>query len=379
MNKDFYISLIARKLSKELDASQLKDLSSWLMTSKDNAVLMDDFKSVWKLTGNYHQGVSVNVDEAFKSFSNKYKIPKADPSVLEAFAKKKISFSIKYSVLIVLAVALCALLYFSGVFFPKKVENENMHIMTMQLDEFSDITLAPNANFYKGASEKLDSKQSSDYSNLFTVLENNKGDDQLVEGSNYYKSIASLFEPKEKNFMIEDFEGQAFFELKSINENQAFLGLGSGISVGTRDGSFNIQNYGDEDEIVLDIESGTVVLYDGQNNAYLIKAGDRAVFDKSSKKLRKESNPKLSPFKWHKGILIFDNTPLEEVFDKIERFYGVDVEVVDGSSMEEINFTATLSMSSNLNDCLELLHESIEMTIRRKGLRNIEVSKIRSN
>ena len=77
--------------------------------------------------------------------------------------------------------------------------------------------------------------------------------------------------------------------------------------------------------------------------------------------------------------MIFDNTPLVQVFDRIEKFYGVNVDVTDGSSMDNINFTATLSMSNNLNDCLTLLHESIDMTIRRKGLRKIEISDIQSN
>ena len=379
MNKDFYISLIARKLSKELNASQLKDLSSWLMTSKDNAVLMDDFKSVWNLTGNYQQGVAVNVDNAFQNFTRKYDIPKADPSVLEAFAKKKIRFSIKVPVLILILFAIAALVYFSGVFEEKKITNENMHLLTVQLDEFSDLTLAPNAAYLSGSAENLDDKQKSDYEKFFTVVENNKNEERLEEGGELYKPISSLFEPKEKNFMIEDFEGQGFFELKSINENQAFLGLGDGVSLGTRDASFNILNYKEDQEITIDVQSGTLVLYDGHNNAYIISEGSRAVFDKSSKNLRKANRPQLNPFKWHKGILVFDNTPLQEVFQMIERFYGVDVEVVDGSSMDDINFTATLSMSNNLNDCLELLHESIEMTIRRKGLRNIEVSKIRSN
>ncbi len=379
MNKEFYISLITRKLSKELDASQLKDLSSWLNTSKDNSALMDDFKSVWNLSGQYKQGMSVNTDAAFQNFTRTYDIPKAEPSVLEALAKKKLSFSIKLPILILFVISLITLIYFSGIFASQRITNDNMHVMTMQLDEFSSLTLAPESGYMLGASSMLSDNQKQDYEKLFTILEDKKHENLINSSSQLYSPVASLFEPAEKNYIIEDFSGQGFFELKSINESQAFLGLSDNVSVGTRNAAFNLQNYTDENIVTIDVQKGFLVLYDGQNNAYIIKAGERAVFNKNNKTLSQADKPKLNPYKWHKGILVFDNTTLEDVFKNIERFYGVDVELTDNSSMENINFTATLSMSNNLNDCLDLLHESIEMTIRRKGLRKIEVSDIKSN
>ena len=75
---------------------------------------------------------------------------------------------------------------------------------------------------------------------------------------------------------------------------------------------------------------------------------------------------------------MFDNTELEDVFAQIERFFGVNIEVIDGSSLDNHNFTATFYKSSNLNDCLELLSESsIEMDIERVSERDIHISNIR--
>ena len=119
-----------------------------------------------------------------------------------------------------------------------------------------------------------------------------------------------------------------------------------------------------------------VVLYDGRSSAYIIKAGERAIYDEASNILRAGNMPGSNPFKWHKGILVFDNTSLTDVFEMIEKYYGVDIELTDDSSLDGINFTATMSMSNNLNDCLDLLHQSIDMTIRRKGLRTIEISDV---
>ena len=375
MNKDFYITLIARKLSDELSAAQLKDLSSWLMTHKDNAALMTEFKSVWQMTGNYKQSTAINVDTAFDSFTRKFDIPKAEPSVLETFARKKLILSIRYPLLILFALCLAAILYFSGVFATKSVSNDNMHAMTVQLDNYSSLTLAPKSSYIPGKSSDLAGNQREHYEQLFTTVENQKSKRQ-IDSESQYNPVATLFEPEDKNYMIEAFEGQGFFELKSINENQAFLGLDKGVSLGTLDAAFNLQNYEDENAIIIDVKSGTVVLYDGRSSAYIIKAGERAIYDEASNILRAGNMPGSNPFKWHKGILVFDNTSLTDVFEMIEKYYGVDIELTDDSSLDGINFTATMSMSNNLNDCLDLLHQSIDMTIRRKGLRTIEISDV---
>ena len=70
--------------------------------------------------------------------------------------------------------------------------------------------------------------------------------------------------------------------------------------------------------------------------------------------------------------------PLLEVFNSIERFYGVNIEVLDDSSVEG-HFTVSNMKPRSLNECLELLHSSIKMDIKRKGLRKIEIRNIQAN
>lgn len=376
MNKDYYISLIARKLANELNASQLKDLNGWLSANKSNAAFLDDFKTVWNNTGQYKKGMALDIDRAFEKFTGKYDIPKAEPSVLESFAKKKLRFSINIPLLFLLGISLIALLYFSGVFAPKEVRNTNMHAMTVQLDTYSSATLAPNSSFVNGKAESLSEQKQVQFSENAQWLASVNTDNRNADA---YIPVETLFEPSSKNYIIEDFSGQGFFELKSINESQAFVGLGSGLSVGSRDVAFNLQNYSDENVIIIDVKNGVLNFYDGNGKAYRILKGERAIFKKDDLTLNHANAPDVNPFKWYKGVLVFDNTPLDRVFDMIEKYYGVNIEVTDKSSTDNINFTATMSMSNNLNDCLDLLHESISMDIKRIGLRQIEVSGISSN
>ena len=75
MNKDYYISTIAKKLSNELNAAELKDLSVWLSAEKSNAASLDSFKKTWDLTQDYKANEAFDVDSAFETFSAKYDIP----------------------------------------------------------------------------------------------------------------------------------------------------------------------------------------------------------------------------------------------------------------------------------------------------------------
>jgi len=111
----------------------------------------------------------------------------------------------------------------------------------------------------------------------------------------------------------------------------------------------------------------------------VIKEGERAIFNKKDGTLVVVSTPALNPFAWHKGVLAFDDTPIDQAFLIIERFYGIDIKITDNSSLEDISFTAANLKSISVHECLQLLYESIDMTIVRKGMRTVEISNVKSN
>ena len=56
---------------------------------------------------------------------------------------------------------------------------------------------------------------------------------------------------------------------------------------------------------------------------------------------------------WKDGYLVFDNTPIEEVIKRIERWYGVVITVNNTKVMDNV-FTASFS-SESLGQVLNLL------------------------
>ena len=62
---------------------------------------------------------------------------------------------------------------------------------------------------------------------------------------------------------------------------------------------------------------------------------------------------------WKDGILLFRDTPMDEVIRKIERWYGVDVDV-RAPEVYGYNFTANFS-SEPIHNLLELIKTSLSV------------------
>jgi len=144
----------------------------------------------------------------------------------------------------------------------------------------------------------------------------------------------------------------------------------------TENATFNLQNYEEDDFSVIDVQTGSVKFVAGEN-ILNVTEGQRLIYNEKSGTYKTVKLPELNPFQWHKGVLVFDNTPLDVAFTNIERFFGVNINVADNSSFDNKNFTATLYKASNLNDCLELLSESVDMKIERLNERDIQITEIK--
>ncbi|MBT8191708.1 MAG: DUF4974 domain-containing protein [Saprospiraceae bacterium] len=356
MNKDLYISLISKKLSSELNAAELKDLNNWLSKSKDNANLLEEFKSVWNQSSSYKESIVFNADAAYDSFVEKYDIPEeyhSDPK-----GTIKINKYLLSAILIILLSLMALFIY--NQFNKGVVTNNNMHAMTLDLNESANVTLSPESSI----------------KNLKNSLNSNNSEAGSPIKLNSLKSLDS--QPLRDNMLARKLKGQAYFSLNNLFSGIPLsLGLDNGSILAAHKASFNIQNFDSDNKTIIDVESGELAF---QSNEKLVTAtsGQRIILDEQSGKVIITESPSLSPFAWHKGVLAFDNTPLTDVFTIIERFYGVDINVTDNSPVEG-HFTAFNLKPGSLNECLELLQASIDMKIVRKGLKTIEISEINAD
>ncbi len=63
MKNDSYISLIYKRLQKEISESENKDLQSWLDANPEHEEIERNLRNEWHLSGNYEPSIKSNPDE----------------------------------------------------------------------------------------------------------------------------------------------------------------------------------------------------------------------------------------------------------------------------------------------------------------------------
>jgi len=129
------------------------------------------------------------------------------------------------------------------------------------------------------------------------------------------------------------FSGEGFFEVKPNKETPMDIVLKSGLSVKVLGTKFNLSSYDNDSSFSLLLLSGKVNINNNKGKTlFSINPHEKITIDpiKNSVSLQKPLET-LSTIGWKSGWLIFENAPLEEVFKKMERWYGQTIVVNDNS------------------------------------------------
>jgi ferric-dicitrate binding protein FerR (iron transport regulator) len=124
--------------------------------------------------------------------------------------------------------------------------------------------------------------------------------------------------------------GQAFFQVAHKN-NFPFEVQTNGLSLKVLGTKFDVNAYPELGEIAVVLETGKVELYhrNYESFRYTMKPGELATFSSIDSSMHISNvDPKIYS-SWKDGKLIFRNTPMRTVIEKLERWYNINVEVKD--------------------------------------------------
>ncbi len=314
-----YISLIAKKLSNELNAAEMKALTVWLDAGEQNSGLQKELESSWDLAGNYKQDVDIDVDLAFDRFATRFDIPQDQDKPVQDVVDPQPNFAFKVAAAFVFIVVAGLLTFNIYKNYTNTLNNTTDKHKVFMLEDGSQVTLSPTT--------------------------------RIKKSGNFSSEIRDISEVK----------GQAFFEVVS-KEKPFTIDLRNGGNVEVHRASFNVQNYENELISIVDVQSGAAV-FRSLDGKVTISEGERGIFHSRDGRVEVEKlPPSANTVTWYKNILSFNNTPLPEVFSTLEKYFGVDIEVTDGSSMN-CHFTVAQIKDVSLSECLELLHSSIPMYV----------------
>lgn len=158
--------------------------------------------------------------------------------------------------------------------------------------------------------------------------------------------------------------GEAYFTVADDSTRPFHVKTGTA-TVDVLGTAFNVRAYPNEEEVQVAVEEGNVSLHSGQNtqSAQEAELGSGVVGRAAAGSPIVVEELDLDPYiGWTKGRLVFDAATLPEVATRLERWFGVEVEIRD-SSLRSLQLTANLK-SRSLRDVLDVVAASLDIQYR---------------
>lgn len=177
------------------------------------------------------------------------------------------------------------------------------------------------------------------------------GSDVWLNGDSHIRYPAVF-----NNFREIEIDGEAFFKVKSDKEHP-FLVSANGIYVQATGTEFNVLAYNDEAEISVILKEGKVAVLDShQSELKKMEAGYQLNYLKKNGTIIYSEINAEDYSGWIQGRLIFRNASMTEVVNRMERWYGIDIEIVD-KELLQLHFRATF-IHENIEEAFKLLQST---------------------
>ena len=153
---------------------------------------------------------------------------------------------------------------------------------------------------------------------------------------------SSLWYPTQFDTSTREVElsGEAFFDVVK-NPNAAFIVKTAGLTTTVLGTSFNINTH-DSDNITVTVASGKVGVVAESSKEVVLTPKQQLSYNKTSHQMSTQEVKLEKYLDWKDGILRFENTSITEAVKKLERWYDVDIEVLN-QDIGNCRFTGTFN------------------------------------
>ena len=148
-------------------------------------------------------------------------------------------------------------------------------------------------------------------------------------------------------------DGEAFFEV-SKDKSRKFIVNSDKTSVEVYGTAFNVKNFASENQFELSVKEGKVGFLENGNKISVLTNGDQLKFLKNSNTyvLGKADIDLITA--WTNNQLEFKATPINELVKYMERWYGVNITIENGKSVQK-KYTFKVKTES-LTELLQLIN-----------------------
>ena len=300
--------------------------------------------------------------------------------------KKRIHLFARYAAAAcVLLIISFALLYKSDILIPDDISTHSviagyeMQKQDIQLttasgttsfDENLDLYINPQGDVVvtqKETDSLLIMKTTQEVNNRLEVPYGKQSRITLADGSKVWLNSGSVlefpaqFNGQERNISI---SGEMYIEV-SKDEKKPFFVHTKGLDIKVYGTAFNVSAYDNLSESVVLVEGRVGVKTMKQTEIHLLP-NERLLY--SNNKLTKEAVDVSQYISWKDGYLIFNNTPMKDVLQQMEKYYNVSFNLADNVNLSARTCTGKIYLSPHLSDVLNTVSvlSSTTYTIKDK-------------
>lgn len=161
-------------------------------------------------------------------------------------------------------------------------------------------------------------------------------------------------------------EGEGYFEV-APNANSPFSVVSEYLNIEVLGTSFNISTYSDDDYVSAILLTGSIAVQangDADFERKVLKEGMEAKIDKKRKTLTVNRTLGDGSISWTKRRLLLNETHLNEIIKKLERFYNTKIEDASGLLSTE-TFSGSLDLTQTLPQVLGNIYDTSTYSIKQ--------------
>tara|TARA_B100001245_G_C22849757_1_gene408501 strand:+ start:222 stop:1220 length:999 start_codon:yes stop_codon:yes gene_type:complete len=151
-------------------------------------------------------------------------------------------------------------------------------------------------------------------------------------------------------------EGEAFFDVTE-DPSRPFTVYSGSLATTALGTSFNIRSYNTSQAEVALVTGKVKVRRDNSDDLVYLVPGETASISNEMKSILKGTADVQAITYWKDGVLYFDKTEVDDVVQILERWYGVEIEVIGG--LPDVKCSGTFQKNEYLTNVLDILSYSV--------------------
>ena len=319
--------LLAKYLSRQCTQAELEEVNRWLNEDAEHPLLLEKLKRQWE---------AVQVDASVFVIPDKAAVWNKVQARIRDKAKQIPMYSRSLLIRVSSVAAAIALVLGFSLSFLLNDQKESW-----QASQFENVVMAP-----PGQKTQL-------------VLP-----DGTLVWLNSGSRLSYNYQYSTQDRVV-NLEGEAFFDVKKDTQYPFIVKTGA-VDVKVHGTTFNVSAYTDEENVMVALLRGKVSLLsaDDQHVLTYLSPDQIATVSKNNLSCQVESCDAEIESSWHHNLLKFDGIPADEVWKKLERWYGVDITLSNIDPSRAYWFTVK---TESLTELLEMINKITPIEYKLDG------------